>query len=231
MSDGETRDDHISYEDWGVAFFEEAASADRILGAVDNLAGQPIKVGPIGVGPGRLAQVSATGEIGLATAVREPGEWVSYRVTLPVELDFTVNLALDTQRYRALLEVPLVLTARAAAPLLIVIDVTPPARHEVLVALKADGLRASMLNRMVNIEGELQRFVAKYVAREIDKPAIAKARVIDVQAAIDGAWRSMRPKEPTVAREVAADLETAIVDEIREHENVYVDGEAPREGA
>lgn len=230
MSDGDA-EDHISYEDWGVAFFTEAASEQRILGAVDSLAGQPIEVGPLGVGPGRLAQVSATGRIGLASAVPEPGEWVSYRVTLPVELDFTVDLTVDTHRYHARLEVPLVLTARAAAPLKIVIDVTPPARSEVRVTLKSDGLRASMLNRMVGIEGELQRFVASYVTREIDKPAIAKARVIDVQAAIDGAWRSMRPKEPTVAREVAADLETAIVEEIREHEGAFVETRAPREGS
>ena len=42
----------VSYERWGVDFFVEAVSRDRILGAVNTIAGQPIDFGPIGVGPG-----------------------------------------------------------------------------------------------------------------------------------------------------------------------------------
>ena len=72
--------DTISYEQWGVDFFQEAISEDRVLGAVNTIAGQPIDFGPIGAGPGKIAKVRAYGEIGAATASRERAEQISYRV-------------------------------------------------------------------------------------------------------------------------------------------------------
>jgi hypothetical protein len=217
--------DYITYEQWGVAFFERAVSEERILAAVNSLAGQPINVGPMGVGPGRIAQVTAKGAIGQARSTRVPGESVSYHVVLPVELSFDVDLQVDTQRYAARLEVPLTLTARAAAPLKVVIDVDPPLADQVSIKLKAEGLRASVLNRVVGIEGELQRFVARYVAREIQKPNIAKVRIIDVAAAIDGAMKNIGlPRGETTSRAVAADFEEAIVEEIRENEDSLIEG-------
>jgi hypothetical protein len=212
--------DYISYAEWGVAFFGRAVTEERILGAVNNLAGQPINVGPMGVGPGKIAQVTAKGAIGHARSSPVAGDSVSYRVVLPVEVTFDVNLQVDSHRYQASIEVPLILTARAANPLKIVIDVVPPLPNQVTVRLKADGLRASMLNRVVGIEGELQRFIARYVTREIQKPAVAKARVIDVAAALDGAWKSIGSSgDRKTARTVASDLEEAIVEEIRENED------------
>jgi hypothetical protein len=217
--------DYISYEQWGVAFFDRAVTEERILGAVNNLAGQPINVGPMGVGPGKIAQVTAKGEIGQAQSTPVPGDAVSYRVVLPVELNFDVNLQLDTHRFQAKLEVPLILTARASSPLKIVIDIVPPLPNQVAIKLKSEGLRASMLNRVVGIEGELQRFVAKYVTREVQKPNIAKIRVIDVAAAIDGAIRNIGlPRDKATPRAVAADFEEAIVEEIRENEDTLIEG-------
>jgi len=217
--------DYISYEQWGVAFFDRAVTEQRILAAVNNLAGQPINVGPMGVGPGRIAQVTAKGAIGRATSVAVPGDTVSYHVVLPVELTFDVDLQLDKHRFQAKLEVPLILTARAAAPLKIVIDIVPPLPDQVSIKLKSEGLRASMLNRIVGIEGELQRFVAKYVAREVQKPTIAKLRVIDVAAAIDGAMMNIGlPRDESTPRVVAADFEEAIVEEIRDNEDTLIEG-------
>ncbi len=217
--------DYLSYEQWGVAFFSSAVTEERILAAVNKLAGQPINVGPIGVGPGRIAQVRATGSIGEASSTPVPGEYVSYRVVLPVELTFDVDLQVDRHRFHAQLEVPLVLTARAASPLKVVIDVDGPMPDEVSIKLRSEGLRASMLNRVVGIEGELQRFVARYVAREVRKPAIAGVRVIDVAAAIDGAMRNIGlPSSGGTGRRVAADLEEAIVEEIRENEDTLIEG-------
>ena len=42
---------------------------------------------------------------------------------------------------------------------------------------KAKGLRASVLQRVAGVEGELRRFVARYVARELDKPHVREARI------------------------------------------------------
>ncbi len=189
----------LSYEDWGAAFFEQAVTPERVLAAVSGLAGRPIDVGPVGVGPGRIAQVRAQGSIGEPRCTRVPGEAIAYHVVLPVELGFGVDLQLDTSRFRARIEVPLLVTARPAPPLRILIDIVPPRPEQITVDLRAAGLRASMLNRVVDIEAELQRFVAQYVAREVAGPEIAQVREIDVAAAIDGALRSIGGRGGTTA--------------------------------
>lgn len=183
--------EYISYEEFGKRFFELAVTPERILGAVNMLAGEPIGMGPMGVGPGRVAKITASGTIGEATAIALDGDQVSYRMTLPVTVDFELNLQVDTHRFHAVLDVPLLLTARAAEPLHVVIDIAAPRPKEIVVKLKAEGLRASVLSMAVGVEGELQRFVAKYVGRELEKPAIIRARTIDVGSAINGAWASM----------------------------------------
>ena len=48
-----------------------------------------------------------------------------------------------------------------------------------------------MLQRLVGLEGELKRFVAKYVARELEKPHVQRARLIDVSKVIESAWASL----------------------------------------
>jgi hypothetical protein len=219
MSDADAEHDYISYEDFGVQFFARAVSEARILGGVNTLAGQPINVGPMGVGPGRIAKVTARGSIGEATATQVPGDIVSYRVVLPVSLVFDVDLQLDSHRFHADLEVPLTLVARAASPLKVVIDVQPPEPSQVTVKLRAEGLRASMLNKVVGVDTELQRFVAKYVRREVTKPAVAAARVIDVARAMDGAWSSISPKGSSTSQ-VTGDLESALEQEILENEGL-----------
>ncbi|MFL6155978.1 MAG: hypothetical protein ACJ72D_07805, partial [Marmoricola sp.] len=76
----------VSYQQWGLDFFAEAVSQERILAAVNNIAGQPINFGPMGVGPAKLAKVKAYGEIGAATAHPVEGPEITYHVELPVAL-------------------------------------------------------------------------------------------------------------------------------------------------
>lgn len=186
-----------TYEEFGALFFRAAVTPDKILGAIDGIAGQPIDVGPMGVGPGRIAQVTATGQIGAAVATERPGDEIAYDVLLPVALDFTVNLQVDKDRFHANVEIPLVLTARSTTDLKIVVDITPPDPRQVTLELSAETLRASLLSKVANIDGELRRFVAKYVQREIAKPHITAARTIDLRAAIDSAWSGMAPRRAT----------------------------------
>lgn len=215
----------ISYAAWGQRFFAVAVTDERVLAGVNTLAGQPIDVGPIGVGPGRIAKVTAHGAIGEAISEPIANEPLSYRVTLPVSLTFEVHLQVDTHRFRADLEVPLILTALAGDGLQIFIDVTAPLPDQVRIDLKADGLRASMLNRVVGVENELKRFVAKYVAREVRKESIMKARTIDVARAIDAAWTSVAP-QGTASREFTADLGPALEKEIEDNPGLLEDLEA-----
>ena len=202
---------YVTYAEFGEQFFTLAVTTERVVGAVKMLAGQPIDIGPLGVGPGRLVKIKATGSIGTATGESLPGDTVSYRVNLPVELSFEVDLGVETHRFQARLAVPLVLAARALAGLQVVLDVTPPRADEIGIDLVAQGLRANVLQRVAGIEGEVRRFVAKYVARELEKPYVQRVRTIDVAAAIDMAWERLAPRtgSPTAER-LAHDLEQAV---------------------
>ncbi len=183
-----------TYEEFGELFFRAAITPERILGVVDSIAGEPIDFGPMGVGPGRIASVTAKGRIGQAAATENPGLPISYQLVVPVSLDFTVNLQVEKERFHAEVEVPLTVTAHATRDLRIVVDVTPPNPDELELDLSADGLRAGLLKRVANIDGELRRFVAKYVARELEKPHVVASRNIDVGVSIDVAWADMAPR-------------------------------------
>ena len=189
----ESEPTRCTYEEFGALFFRAAVTRERIIGAVDGIAGKPIDFGPMGVGPGRIAQVTAKGQIGQATATELPGVPISYDLVVPVDLDFTINLQVEKQRFHASVEVPLVVTAHATTDLRIVVDVTPPNPDELKLDLEAEGLRAGLLGRIANVDGELRRFVAKYVARELEKPHIVATRNIDVGVSIDVAWAGMAP--------------------------------------
>ena len=186
-------DDVIDYGEWGMRFFEAAVTEERVLAGVNAMAGQQIDVGPFGVGPGRVAKVTATGEIGTATGQRTSTNPVHFDVRLPVTLEFKLDLGVDVHRFNAEVDVPLRMTARARGDLAIVIDIDPPSTEDVVVALKAQGLRATLTQYAANVDGELRRFIAKYVSRELEKPKIAAARVIDIRAAIDRGARSVVP--------------------------------------
>ena len=203
-------DEPISYEQWGIDFFHEAISEERVLGAVNTIAGQPIDFGPDRRGPGKIAKVRAYGEIGAATATRERGDQISYRVLLPVSLTFEVDLQVETHRFEAELLVPLTLTAVAMSGVRIFIEAQPPRGDEVQVELKAKGLRASVLQRVVGIEGELRRFVAALRAAragEATRPGGAFDRrlagdrqgVGDTVPTSEAGWRDGRSQRPARA--------------------------------
>lgn len=184
----------IDYGTWGVEFFNRAVTSERVLRGVNVLSGRVIDVGPMGVGPGRLAKVTAQGRIGTATGRRVSDDPVAFRVTLPVPLEFVVDLGMDKQRFDAEVELPLLITARARADLAVVLDITPPTAQELEVRLQAHGLRAQLTQAAAGVEGELRRFVARYVARELTKPYVVEATTIDVAAAVEHAAARVGPR-------------------------------------
>jgi len=184
----------IDYRTWGVEFFHRAVTEERVVRGVNVLSGRVIDVGPMGVGPGRLVKVTAKGQIGTATGQRVGDEPVSFHVTLPVPIEFTIDLGVDKHRFNADIGVPLKIAARARGDLAIVLEITPPTAAQVQVQLQAQGLRAQMVQLAAGVEGELKRFIAKYVKRELSKPYLLEATTIDVAGAIDRASRSVGPK-------------------------------------
>ena len=180
-------DDRISYSAFGQRFFEHAVTEGRIVGALDGLAGDRIEFGPKGAGPGRLAKVSAKGTFGQASAERIESDEVSFRLKIPVDLDLEIEIV-DRNRFDVAVVVGLTLVARAAEPLRVVIDIDQPTAKDIQVVVEAEGIRASVLQRVAGIDAEIGRFVARYIQRELNKPHIQAARDIDVAVRIDGAW-------------------------------------------
>ena len=51
-----------------------------------------------------------------------------------------------------------------------------------------------MIQLAAGVEGELKRFIARYVKRELAKPYVQEATTIDVAGAIERASRGLGPK-------------------------------------
>ncbi|MEV0295295.1 hypothetical protein [Nocardia sp. NPDC050710] len=178
--------DWIDYGEFGRRFFTRLVTRDRVFDVVERMAGRPIEVGPLRTGPGNRATVTVQGAIRVPQLVDHvsselPAEPVTFDLTLPVSLDITVDV-LKANRYRADVEVPLVLTARAADPLLLVIDVPPPAPDDIRMSFKAHGMRAATLGALAGIKKQVITQVVGVVRREL---ADSSGRTIDVAARID----------------------------------------------
>ena len=65
------------------AFFRHAVTAERIEASLARLAGDPIAFGPIGAGPGKVAQVKARGTVGEGTATPVDADEVRFRLAHP----------------------------------------------------------------------------------------------------------------------------------------------------
>lgn len=183
---GQSEFEWIGYGEFGRRFFERIVTRDRVFHVVERMAGRPIEVGPLRTGPRKAATVTVRGAIRVpqladrASAAAEP---VRFDLTLPVSLDITVDV-LKANRYQADVEVPLVLTARAAEPLLLVIDVPPPDAADIRLDFKAQGMRAATLGALAGIKKQVIAQVAGVVRKELADPS---GRTIDVAARIDGA--------------------------------------------
>ena len=181
--------DGFAYEDFGRALFHRVLHRERIEEAVATVLGDRIEVGPIGAGPGRrFATIRAVGTIGRPRAEPLRGELVAYRVTLPIEVDFDLDLAVDLHRFRAEVQVPLRLIAAAEAPLTIALDIVPPSEEELVVEVRVDKRRTAVLRRLAGIDDELRGFLCRYVARELQKDHVVRASKIHLDEVIDVAW-------------------------------------------
>ncbi|MGW6728838.1 hypothetical protein ACWF9G_23300 [Nocardia sp. NPDC055029] len=177
----------IDFREFGLRFFADIVTRDRVHDVVGQMAGSQIAIGPLSEGPRGAATVTVRGAIEqprvIDRGVAEPGAARVFDMTLPVGLDITVDV-LKANHYRADLEIPLVLTARAAEPLQIVIDVPPPALEDISMEFTAKGLRAATLARLAGIKRQVVAQVVAVVSTELADPT---GRTINVGAAIDSA--------------------------------------------
>ncbi|WP_280268525.1 hypothetical protein [Nocardia wallacei] len=180
---------YISYEEFGRRFLEYAASEQRISGAFAQLTGAAFDFGPIGVGPGRLAKVSAQVQLGEPRLLREVRHHVDFDLAIPLAVDLLLDLAVDRHRFEVDGYVHLHLTVRTAEPLRVIIDIAEPRSGDVRINVATATKRGQLLRILASVDHEIRRFVARYIAKEIRKPHIAAVRDIDVAARLDAAWK------------------------------------------
>jgi hypothetical protein len=181
-------DDYMTYEDFGRKFFEVAVTEDRVGGAIAAIAGDAFVVGPIGQGPGKIAKVTAKVRIMEPRLTRQLGEMITFSIRIPLQIDMVVDLRIDKPRFMVFGEIALRATARAAEPLLLILDVEKPRSSDISIHVTSKSLRAEVVRILGGIDAEIKRFIAAHVAGEIDSPASQKAKIIDVADSIDAAW-------------------------------------------
>ncbi|MEV0468158.1 hypothetical protein AB0I30_08045 [Nocardia tengchongensis] len=123
------------------------------------------------------AAVAATA---VAAEVHDPA-LVRFDLTIPVSLEISVDV-LKTNRYKAEVQVPVALTARAAEPLLIIIDAAPPRARDIDLEMTAEGWRAAALGKLAGMRKQIAAQVATVVRAEV---ADVSRRTIDVGARLN----------------------------------------------
>lgn len=182
----------ISYEQFGINFVELAVTDERLADALVAVAGDVIRIGPLGVGPREAATVNAEGRVARPDIERLGTDPLRVRAVLPVELSLDVAVTGMNHHYDADLRIPLELTVNTAAPITLLIDVARLSSRDVDVTLRADGVRARVLSRLGNVEDEVRRQVARFVRERVDSDEGEQARRIDILPLIDAAWRPGR---------------------------------------
>src|ERR1700730_1345760 len=181
-------DNYVTYEEFGRKFFEVAVTEDRVGGAIGAIAGSAFEMGPMGQGPGKIAKVSAKVRILDPRGTRQLGETITFAVRIPLEVNMVVDLRIDKPKFMVFGEIALRATARAAEPLLLVIDVEKPRASDISIHVTSKSLRGEVLRVVAGVDAEIRRFIAAHVAGEIDSPASKTAKIIDVADRLDAAW-------------------------------------------
>jgi hypothetical protein len=181
--------ERTDYASFGARFFDVLVTSERVAGAVNAALGdEQFGIGPMPVGPGKIARLTVTGEIGKVTARRRGREPLRFRLSIPAEIDLLIELTGQDNRFHGNVLIGLDVTARAALPLALVFEITPPAPEDIKVTLSADGLRANLLRSLAGMDVEVHRFVLQYVTRELESERVREACRIDVAGAVSGAW-------------------------------------------
>jgi hypothetical protein len=180
--------EYVSYEDFGRRFFEVAVTEDRVGGAFAAFAGDQFEMAPIGQGPGKIAKVSAKVTIKEPHVSRNVGDSITFDIHIPLAIDLLVDLRLDKQRFRVDGDIALSATARAAEPLLLIVDVAKPRPSDITVHVSSKSIRGEVLRVVAGVDGEIRRFIAQYVSEEIDSPQSQAAQVINVAEQLDQTW-------------------------------------------
>ena len=135
-----------------------------------------------------IAKVSANVKIHDPKVTRRLGDDITFVIHIPLSIDLLLDLRLDKQRFVVSGDIALRATARAAEPLLLIVDVEKPRPSDITVNVSSKSFRGEVLRILAGVDGEIRRFVAAYVAEEIDSPQSQAAQVIDVAHQLAEVW-------------------------------------------
>ena len=180
--------EYVTYEEFGRRFYEIAVTEKRVGDAIGEIAGDEFEMGPMGQGPGKIAKVTAKVRIQEPKVTRADGELITFAIRIPLEIDMVIDLRIDKPKFMVFGEIALSATARAAEPLLLILDVQKPRPSDIEIHVTSKSLRAELLRVVAGVDAEIRRFIAAHVAGEIDSPESVKAKVIDVAERLDAAW-------------------------------------------
>ena len=180
--------EYVTYEEFGRRFFEIAVTEDRVGGAIGAIAGDAFEMGPMAQGPGKIAKVTAVVRVQKPRVTRQVGEAITFSIRIPLEIDLVVDLRIDKPKFMVFGEISLRATARAAEPLLLILDVEKPRASDIAIHVTSKSLRAEVVRIIGGVDAEIKRFIAAHVAAEIDSPESLQAKIIDVAERLDEAW-------------------------------------------
>jgi hypothetical protein len=180
--------DYLTYEEFGRKFFEVAVTPERVADALAEIAGSEFAMEPIAQGPGKIAKVSANVQIKDPRVTRSLGDLITFVIHIPLVIDLLLDLRLDKQRFAVTGDIALRATARAAEPLVLIVDVAKPRPSDITVNVSSSSIRGEVVRIIGGVDGEIRRFIAQYVADEIDAPQSQAAQKIDVAASLDAFW-------------------------------------------
>jgi hypothetical protein len=178
----------IGYDEFGMRFMNLVLHRERVMQSINRVLGDDFQLGPIGAGPGRkVAKVTASGTFGKAYG-EALTDAVGYLVNVPVHVTFDLDLQVDMMRFEADVLLPLRLTMELVEPLTILWHITSPHPDDVVMDVQSDSRRSAVLQKVTGLDGELRRFIVRFVDRELEKPHVRKAMHIDLVRLIDNAW-------------------------------------------
>ena len=99
-----------------------------------------------------------------------------------------VDLRIDKPKFMVFGEISLRATAKAAEPLLLILDVEKPRASDIAIHVTSKSLRGEVVRIIGGVDAEIKRFIALHVAGEIDSPGSQEAKVIDVAETIADTW-------------------------------------------
>lgn len=179
---------YFSYEEFGRKFFEVAVTEERVEAAFAALAGDEFEMPTMRQGPGKIARVTARVKVRQPRVSRHLGTAITFSIHIPLTIELLIDLRVDKQWFTVAGDIALSATARAAEPLVLIIDVPKPRPSDITVQVSSRSIRGELLRIVAGVDGEIRRFIAAYVTEQIDNPQSQAAQRINVAELIDASW-------------------------------------------